>query len=190
MKGSRSPGGVVLCRRSSAGCPRALHPSGSPSLWPWRNHTHTFHPTTPLGFKTCSFDFLAPGSQCPPPTPSPIPYIWDPGAKGSRSSLEAAPGPPFRTSAPILRTVYSSDSRPSAFWVLSADQSPITFPQPAVSLGRISVQASGARSFEDRSWTSTAPALGGSMLPPRSAPAQAPGAAVGARRNLSLPGAG
>lgn len=113
MKGSRSPGGVVLCRRSSAGCPRALHPSGSPSLWPWRNHTYTFHPTTPLGFKTCSFDFLAPGSQCPPPTPSPIPYIWDPGAKGSRSSLEAAPGPPFRTSAPILRTVYSSDSRPS-----------------------------------------------------------------------------
>lgn len=122
------------------------------------------------------------------PRPSPTSGTLVPKAPGLRSRqlrgrLFARPLPSSALSIPLTPD-------PLAFWVLSADQSPIIFPQPAVSLGRISVQASGARSFEDRSWTSTAPALGGSMLPPRSAPAQAPGAAVGARRNLSLPGAG
>lgn len=60
------------------------------------------HPATSLGFETCPLTFLAPGSQCPPPTPSPIPYLWDPGAESSPSSPEAAPGADLRAFPPEL----------------------------------------------------------------------------------------
>lgn len=53
-----------------------------------------------LTFRSCPFAFRTQGRQCPPPTPSPTPCIWDPSAQSSQSSPKAAPGPTFACRLP------------------------------------------------------------------------------------------